>query len=77
ATRTSTPGSTGGTVSPLPVGIPVALEWELFPISVLLPEGSRVRVTLAGSDTPLFRHLGDARVQVLDTSWIDLPEQSS
>lgn len=55
------------------------LTFELYPISVKLPTGSRVRVTLAGADTPLFRRIteDDAVLAVLAPSWIDLPEQQS
>jgi len=82
ATRTTTPSSPGteGAPTPLVVGQPESLEWELLPISVLLPEGSRVRVCLAGADRPLFRRIpetGDVALDVHGTSWIDLPLESA
>lgn len=79
ATLTTTPREPGGEVRPLVVGAPQALRWELLPISVLLPAGSRLRVALAGGDAPLFRRVpadGDVELEVLGSSWIDLPLQS-
>ena len=77
-TTTTVAREADGDVQPLAVGVPEALEWELLPISVLLPVGARVRVALAGADAPLFRRIpeqGEAELQVLASSWIDLPEQ--
>jgi predicted acyl esterase len=53
--------------------------FALYPISVKLPSGSQVRVTLAGADYPLFRRITDNDVvlEVLSPSWIDLPEQTA
>jgi predicted acyl esterase len=62
------------------VGQVEQLEWELLPISVLLPAGSRIRISLAGADTPLFRRIpdtGDVDLKVLGTSWIDLPLETA
>jgi putative CocE/NonD family hydrolase len=73
------PGPTAGKTEPLRVGHTETLEWELLPISVLLPAGSSVRVSLAGADAPLFRRVpadGDVELTVLGSSWIDLPEQA-
>lgn len=83
ATRTtsaSNPAEAAGSTQALRVGVPEALRWELLPISVLLPTGSRLRVALAGADTPLFRRIpadGDVELEVLGSSWIDVPEQPS
>jgi predicted acyl esterase len=79
ATRTTSLATEDGTVQPLRVGVPEALRWELLPISVLLPVGSRVRIALAGADASLFRRVpaqGDVELEVLGSSWLDLPEQS-
>jgi len=82
ATRTTSPSDPAfeGSPEPLRVGEREPLEWELLPISVLLPAGSRVRVCLAGADRPLFRRIpdeGDVVLEVHGTSWIDLPLESA
>ncbi len=65
---------------PLVPGRLESLQWELLPISVLLPPGTRLRVSLAGADAPLFRRIpssGPVDLEVHGTSWIDLPEESA
>lgn len=79
ATTTTSLTPEVGNVQPLRLGVPESMHWELFPISVLLPAGSRLRVALAGADTPLFRRVpahDDVELEVLGSSWIELPEQS-
>ena len=79
ATTTTTVSSRcDGCAAPLRQGVPEAFEWELLPISVLLPAGARLRVALAGADAPLFRRIpadGDVVLDVLGSGWIELPEQ--
>jgi putative CocE/NonD family hydrolase len=78
ATTTTSAGTSRPDPGPLRVGEQEQLQWELLPISVLLPAGSRVRISLAGADSPLFRRIpatGDVHLEVHGTSWVDLPEQ--
>jgi putative CocE/NonD family hydrolase len=63
-------------LAPLVPGEPAVLELVLWPVSVLLPAGWRLRLALAGADTPTFRRVpdsGEVHIDVHGTSWLDLP----
>jgi putative CocE/NonD family hydrolase len=63
-------------LAPLVPGEPTVLDVVMWPVSVLLPAGWRLRLALAGADTPTFRRIptnGDVHVDVHGTSWLDLP----
>jgi putative CocE/NonD family hydrolase len=63
-------------LEPVPPGEVVTLDLALWPISVLVPAGWRLRVALAGADAPLFRRIpaeGEVHLEVLGTSWVEVP----
>lgn len=63
--------------SPVTPGEPATLAFALWPISVLLPAGARLRVALAGADAGNFRRIPEdgsaVRWRVSGRSWVDLP----
>jgi putative CocE/NonD family hydrolase len=63
-------------VEPVRPGAVATLDVQLWPISVLLPAGTRVRIALAGADAGSFRRIpaeGSVHLEVLASSWVDLP----
>jgi len=62
--------------APLPIGDEVELAITLWPISVRVPAGYRLRVAVAGADADSFRRIpteGDVQLSISGDSWLDLP----
>ena len=64
-------------IEPLVPGEPTELSFTMWPVSVLFRAGHRVRIALAGADSPLFRRIpaeGEVTIDVhRPASYVDLP----
>src|SRR5205814_4935003 len=59
-------GNERGQVRPMPVGQPVRVDFDLWPVGYRFAKGHRIRVDIAPADTPRFVPMADQATLTVD-----------